>query len=83
MKRRVIVEKDRDRIHVYLLIIGMGRYYMFTVRYSKGVYEYFANAGRSESEILAFDKWGRNPRLDKLITRLPPQIRWTVREVAE
>lgn len=80
MKTKVTVHKYNNQLHFYVVVRGLGSYYLFSVAFSKGVYEYFVS-GRSESEILSFRKWGRNKRLDRIITRLPNYIRFAVKEL--
>ena len=55
------------------------RFFLFTQNFTKGVYEYFKN-GRDENELRAFRKWGRNPRLDKTIEKIPMYVRFALKE---
>lgn len=74
MKSRIDVRRDQQKLHFYLHS-NDGEFYLFSQNYSKGVFEYFKN-GRSVNEIRKFDKWKKNPRLNKTIDRLPPQIQY-------
>ena len=74
-KKQITIKTTKDRegklwIHFYLVIphITSGEY-LFTIRYSKGVYVYFKN-GRSESELYEYARLGHNPRLTHQIDRL-------------
>ena len=82
MKNRISIvkRKELDRIEFYLTS-DKGTNYMFSQRFSKGVYDYF-RAGRFEHEILSFSGWDKNPRLDKTIEKLPMYIRYTLKYAA-
>lgn len=79
MKSRISVQKDKQNLDFYLHS-NNGEFYLFSQDYSKGVYEYFKN-GRSVNEIRKFDKWNKNPRLNKTIERLPKQIQYVEKYV--
>lgn len=82
MKNRIIIESGRDCLNFYL-VNKCGTYYMFTQKYTPGVYDYFRD-GRAEREIRAFRNWRKNPRLDKTIEKLPMYVDYVMREfVAE
>lgn len=72
MKNRIIISKKPDLIEFYR-VGAKGTQWLFSQKFTSGVYKYFEN-GRMESEILEFSRWGRNPRLDKTIERIPRQI---------
>lgn len=76
-KNKIIVSKNNNKLHFYILISGRTKIYLFTQTYSKGVYHYFQN-GRSEKEIRSYRRWNRNPRLDKTIEKLPMYIRYAI-----
>ena len=82
MKNRISIVKrsEQDKIEFYLTS-DKGTNYMFSQRFSKGVYDYF-RGGRFEHEILEFNQWDKNPRLDKTIEKLPMYIRYTLKYVA-
>ena len=80
MKNRVTVTKINGWIHFYLTS-GKQTHYLFSQKFTKGVYEYFRD-GRSENEIKKFNKWNRNPRLDKKIEKIPLYVRYVFREEA-
>jgi len=69
MKAKIQIRKANDKITFYL-VSKAGRFFLFTQRFSKGVYEFF-RSGRAENEILSFRQWGHNPRLDKTIEKIP------------
>ncbi len=81
MKSRINVQRDQQKLNFYLRS-NDGEFYLFSQDYSKGVYEYFKN-GRSVNEIRKFDKWNKNPRLNKTIYRLPKQIQYVEKYVME
>ncbi len=74
MKNKFIVTACNDHIN-FFLVCREGRFYLFSQRFTKGVYDYFRN-GRSESELYKFRCWDRNPRLDHTIDKcLDPSYR--------
>lgn len=77
MKKRIIIISKNNKLDFYLLVSGKTKLYLFTQAYSKGVYQYFRH-GRSENEIRNYKRWGRNPRLDKTIEKLPMYIRYVI-----
>ena len=81
MRNRIEITKTNgnvDRIHFYY-VSGGKRYYLFSQKFSKGVYEFFKN-GRSESELYNFSGWRKNPRLGKTIEKIPMYIRYVMKE---
>ena len=79
MKSKIIVTKKNDKIHFFLQTNG-GRFFLFSQSFSKGVYQFFCK-GKSESEIQAFNKWNRNPRLDKTIEKIPFYTKYVRKEI--
>ena len=79
MKRKITVKKSADSLSFYLMT-ELSPVFLFTHRFSKGVYEYF-RMGRSEAEIKAFKSWNRNPRLDKTIEKLPLYLHFAQKEL--
>ena len=79
MKRKITVKKSADSLSFYLMT-ELSPVFLFTQRFSKGVYEYFRK-GRSEAEIKAFKRWNRNPRLDKTIEKLPLYLHFAQKEL--
>ena len=82
MKNTITVTAYDHQIHFFLLTAEYGRLYLCSRAYTPGVYDYFRH-GRLESELYAFRKWNRNPRLDKIISRLPAYIKYAVQTAAE
>lgn len=83
MKNRVIIKREaRDKDLKFYLKNDKGEFWLFDQKCSKGVYEYFKN-GRSEQEILSFDKWGSNKRLNNTIDRIPREIRKVTKHVID
>lgn len=81
MKNRVIITKENDEIKFYLKN-GEGTFWLFTQPFSKGVYEWFKD-GRSEREIISFDKWEYNKRLNNTINRIPREIRYVEKYIVD
>ncbi len=79
MKNKINVQRNNQNLDFYLRS-NNGEFYLFSQDYSKGVYEYFKN-GRSVNEIRKFNKWKKNPRLNKTIDRLPQQIQYVEKYV--
>lgn len=84
MKNKIIIDKKQDIIRFYISFDRLARekYFLFAQRYSKGVYEFFYR-GRSEDEVRSYKKWGRNPRLDKTITKIPMYLEYLLKNVVE
>ena len=74
MKNKITISKSNDMITFYLNSKGRS-FYLFTQKFSKAVYEFFA-PGRSENEIRNYKSWDKNPRLDKTITKIPVYIKY-------
>lgn len=72
--KKLFIEKGNEHIEFYLKN-EKGEFWLFTQPFSKGVYEWFKD-GRSESEILSFDKWEKNKRLNNTIKRIPKEIKY-------
>ncbi len=80
MKYWIIISKHEDTIDFYMRDRGT-TYYLFSQPFSKGVYDYFRN-GRCANEILSFNKWRTNKRLNKTIERIPSMVHYVQNEVA-
>lgn len=78
---RIIIEKKNDYLNFYLTDKKYlpERLFLFSQKFSKGVYEYFKN-GRDENELRAFNKWRKNPRLDKTIEKIPMYVKYALKE---
>ncbi len=77
-KDMVIIEKKPDILNFYL-VTKAGRYFLFTQKFTKGVFEFF-RIGKSLGELYSFKRWGQNPRLDKTIEKIPFYIRYALKE---
>ena len=75
---KVVITKKNDSLNFYM-IINKVRLYLFSQQFTKGVYEYFKN-GRSENEIRGFKRWGKNPRLDKTLSKIPIYKKFALKE---
>ena len=82
MKNKITIETSNDQIHFYLTTAEFGKLYLYSRKFTKGVYDYF-RSGRMESELYTFHHWNRNPALDKVISRLPSYIKYAIREANE
>lgn len=78
MKNRIIINSGRNVLNFYL-VNKAGTYYLFTQKYTPGVYAYFEN-GRAENELRSFRDWNKNPRLDKTIEKIPMYVNYVMRE---
>ena len=78
---KIIIEKNNNYLNFYLTDKKYlpERLFLFSQKFSKGVYEYFKN-GRDEREIRAFKNWGKNPRLDKTIEKIPMYVKFALKE---
>ncbi len=79
MKDKITISKTNGMLFFYL-VTDIGRAFLFSQRFSKGVYDFFIN-GRSEAEIKGFRKWNKNPRLDKTIEKIPLYTAYVRREL--
>ena len=77
---KITITKGNNVLHFFYHVKGV-RKYLFSQKFSKGVYDYFKN-GRLEFEVFAFKKWNHNPRLDKTISKLPMYICYVLKECA-
>ena len=77
---KVVITKKNDSLNFYMIVKKV-RLYLFSQQFTKGVYEYFKN-GRSENEIRAFKRWGKNPRLDKTLSKIPMYKKFALKEAA-
>ena len=79
MNGKIIIKKTPDMIHFYWTINSIGKLYLFSQKFSKGVFDFFCK-GRAITEVLHFKQWNRNPRLDKTITKLPIYMKYAWKE---
>ena len=77
--KKLFIEKGDEHLEFYLKNEN-GEFWLFTQPFSKGVYEWFKD-GRSESEILNFDKWEKNKRLNNTIQRIPREIKYVTKYI--
>ena len=82
MKGKIIISKTQDMIHFYWKHNTFGKLYLFSQKFSKGVFDFFC-FGRCISEVLGFKQWNRNPRLDKTITKLPMYMKYALKECTD
>ena len=79
MKGKIVIKKTTDMIHFYWTDSAFGKLYLFSQRFSKGVFDFFCR-GRSVTEVRSFRQWNRNPRLDKTISKLPIYMKYAWKE---
>lgn len=60
---------------------GDKKIWLFSQKYTQGVHEKFRN-GLRDFDIRNFDKWKRNPRMDKTIDKIPVYVAYAEREIA-
>ena len=77
MKNKITIRRGDETISFYLHTSGKC-VYLFSQKFTKGVYEFFKN-GRSENEIKSYRLWKKNPRLDKTITKIPLYTRYALK----
>ena len=77
MKKKIIVKKENGDLSFYLKSSN-GVQYLCTKRYTRAVWNYF-RSGISENQLREYKRWGKNRRLDKIVTTLPMYIRYVVR----
>lgn len=80
MNNRIEITKGNDKINFHL-VCDTGKHYLFTQKFSKGVYEYF-RYGKSEREIMNFRRWKDNPRLSKTIEKMPMYLHYVKKYVS-
>lgn len=78
IKGKIVVTKTQDRLFFYY-VIENNRLYLFTDKYTKGLFIYFRR-GRSVNELIEYRRWGRNPRIDKTVTKIPTYIKYVMKE---
>lgn len=59
---------------------GDEKIWLFSQKYTLGVHEMFKNGVR-DYDIRKFNKWRRNPRLDKTIEKIPMYMSYALKEV--
>ena len=77
-KERIEITKSNNYIHFYYVCADQ-RHLMFSQVFSQSVYKYF-RYGRSVNEVLSYNGWDRNPRLEKTLERLPYMISYIRKE---
>ncbi len=77
-KDMIVIEKKPNILNFYLVTNG-GRYFLFTQKFTKGVFAYF-RSGKSLGELYAFKGWRQNPRLAKTVEKIPLYIRYALKE---
>ena len=82
MKGKIVISKTTDYIHFYWTGSTFGKLYLFSQKFSKGVFDFFCH-GRSVMEVRSFKQWNRNPRLDKTITKLPIYMKYAWKEYTD
>ena len=82
MKGKIIIINKNNTIYFYWIDKKLGKMYLFSQRFSKGVYDFFCR-GRSITEIFGYKNWNYNPRLDKTITKLPMYVKYALKEYDE
>lgn len=77
---RVVISTAPGRLHFYYKEAGQGnRVYLYTSDFSGSVFAFFRNGGRTIGELYRFNGW-HNPKLAKVMERLPRMIEYAVTE---
>lgn len=73
---------DVKEVITYLISIGKGgkNIWLYSQKVAPGDYEQFCN-GMRDYDIRNFDKWKRNPRLDKTIDEIPVYVAYVNQEI--
>ncbi|TYZ22924.1 hypothetical protein [Selenomonas ruminis] len=79
MEGKIIIKNISDMIHFYWTSLKFGTMYLFSQKFSKGVFDFFC-WGRAITEVLSFKNWNRNPKLDKTITKFPIYMKYALKE---
>ncbi len=75
LKNKIVIEKTMNNKLNFYWISQYGTFYLFTQKFTKGVYDFFKN-GRHMQELRAFKRWDSNPRLDKTVEKIPMYIKY-------
>ena len=81
MKDKITMTKKDGQLFFYL-VTDVGRAFLFTQRFTKGVHDFFIN-DKSEAEIKGFRKWRKNPRLSKTIEKIPIYAAYARKELLQ
>ena len=77
---RVTIVRNADNINFYYQDNwGRERDYLYSMKYSPSVMNYFGKNGKTIDELYQFKKWN-NHKLSKLIERLPKVIEYVIKE---
>lgn len=79
MKNKITMIPKDGQLFFYL-VSDVGKVFLFSQNFTKGVHDFFIN-DKSESEILGFRKWRKNPRLSKTIEKIPLYIAYVRKEI--
>lgn len=71
-------EVPGHKLHFYLEKKGK-KVYLFTQSYNTAVAKEFTS-GKTADELRRYHKWGRNPRVDKTIEKIPMYITYIKQE---
>ena len=78
-KREKIYIVEKNEKLCFYLTSEAGRFFLFTQKFTKGVYDYFKD-GKSLKALFEYRGWNRNPRLDKTIEKIPLYIKYVAQE---
>lgn len=81
MKNKVIVTKTANDTELkFYLKNANGEFWLFTQPFLPEVYNWFKN-GRSEREIIKFDKWNNSKKLTNTVQRIPREIKYVTKYI--
>ncbi len=78
----VSMEKTGEKKLSFFLVDRTGKYWLFDQKFSMGVHTFFQNGVR-DYQVRNYGRWGKNPRLDKTITKIPIYVKYLLKEVME
>lgn len=77
---RVVITTGPDQINFYYMEAGKAdMQYLYTSTFSGSVFAYFRNGGKTLDELYRFNRW-KNPKLAKVMERLPKAIAYVLKE---
>lgn len=77
---QIIVHNTPGKLHFfYRKSRSCTSYYLYTMKFSPSVFTFFKNGGHTLNELYHFHAW-HNPKLVKVMERLPQAIEYVLKE---
>lgn len=73
--------KEPGRILNFYWQTGDKKIWLFSQKYNRSIHKAFMR-GMRDFDIRNYNKWDRNPRLDKTIEKIPMYVAYASREIA-